>query len=77
MRHAPLAAGDHGPPVVVHRVPADRGFDSAVGRVRVALDQRVIAIRRTAATAEGRVIEVNEIAMPAHQWELSYEWPAG
>ena len=20
---------------------------------------------------------VNEIAMPAHQWELSYEWPAG
>jgi GntR family transcriptional regulator len=41
------------------------------------LDQRVIAIRRTAATAEGRVVEVNDIAIPAHQWELTYEWPAG
>ena len=39
-------------------------------------DQRVIAIRRTAADAAGRVVEVNEIALPAHQWELVYEWPA-
>jgi GntR family transcriptional regulator len=40
------------------------------------LDQRVIAIYRTARTAENRIVEVNEIVLPAHQWELSYEWPA-
>jgi GntR family transcriptional regulator len=39
-------------------------------------DQRVLAIRRTAQTAEGRVIEVNDIVLPAHQWELNYKWRA-
>ena len=24
----------------------------------------------------GRIVEVNEITLPAHQWELVYEWPA-
>jgi GntR family transcriptional regulator len=67
--HDPVAFGE----TVRIRRPAD---DEA-RFLGMDLDQRVIAIRRTAATAEGRVIEVNEIAMPAHQWELSYEWPAG
>jgi DNA-binding GntR family transcriptional regulator len=39
-------------------------------------DQRVVAIRRTARTTSGRIVEVNEITLPAHQWELVYEWPA-
>jgi GntR family transcriptional regulator len=39
-------------------------------------DQRVVAIRRTARTVTGRIVEVNEITLPAHQWELVYEWPA-
>ena len=39
-------------------------------------DQRVVAIQRTARTTSGRVVEVNEITLPAHQWELVYEWPA-
>jgi hypothetical protein len=39
-------------------------------------DQRVVAIRRTARTSSGRIVEVNEITLPAHQWELVYEWPA-
>ena len=37
-------------------------------------DQRVVAIRRTARTTSGRIVEVNEITLPAHQWELVYEW---
>ena len=39
-------------------------------------DQRVVAIRRTARTVAGRIVEVNEITLPAHQWELVYEWSA-
>ncbi|MGH3194112.1 MAG: hypothetical protein ACRDOL_43995, partial [Streptosporangiaceae bacterium] len=30
----------------------------------------------TARTAAGRIVEVNQIILPAHQWELVYEWPA-
>jgi GntR family transcriptional regulator len=37
-------------------------------------EQRVFAIRRIASTAAGRVVEVNDIVLPAHQWELHYEW---
>jgi DNA-binding GntR family transcriptional regulator len=39
-------------------------------------DQRVVTIQRTARTAAGRIVEVNQIILPAHQWELVYEWPA-
>jgi GntR family transcriptional regulator len=39
-------------------------------------DQRVVTIQRTARTAAGRIVEVNEITLPAHQWELVYEWSA-
>lgn len=41
------------------------------------LDQRVFAITRTAADEAGRVVEVNVITMPAHQWELVFRWSAG
>ena len=40
-------------------------------------EQRVFAIRRLASTTAGRVVEVNDIVLPAHQWELHYEWRAG
>jgi GntR family transcriptional regulator len=39
-------------------------------------DQRVLAIRRIVRSAEGRVVEVNDMLLPAHQWELEYEWDA-
>ena len=39
-------------------------------------DQRVVTIQRIARTAAGRIVEVNQIILPAHQWELVYEWPA-
>jgi GntR family transcriptional regulator len=44
--------------------------------LRMDPDQRVVTIQRTARTAAGRVVEVNQIILPAHQWELVYEWPA-
>ncbi|GAB3657938.1 GntR family transcriptional regulator [Actinocorallia lasiicapitis] len=40
------------------------------------LDQRVCSITRLARTASGRIVEVNKIVVPAHQWELSFTWKA-
>ena len=39
-------------------------------------DQRVYVVTRTARTADGRAVEVCVHVMPAHQWELIYEWDA-
>ena len=39
-------------------------------------DQRVYVITRTARTEAGRPVEVCVHVMPAHQWELVYEWDA-
>jgi GntR family transcriptional regulator len=44
--------------------------------LRMDPDQRVVTIQRTARTAAGRIVEVNAITLPAHQWELFYEWSA-
>lgn len=44
--------------------------------LRMDAEQRVLSIVRTARTAAGRVVEVNVITLPAHQWELSTTWSA-
>jgi GntR family transcriptional regulator len=54
------------------RLPA--GDEAAF--LRMDAEQRVLAVRRLASTDAGRVVEVNEIVLPAHQWELYYEWLA-
>jgi GntR family transcriptional regulator len=54
------------------RVPEE---DEA-GFLQVDADQRVYVITRTARAADGRPVEVCVHVMPAHQWELVYEWPA-
>ena len=50
--------------------------DSEAQFLRMDPDQRVVTIQRTARTAAGRIVEVNQITLPAHQWELVYEWAA-
>ena len=53
--------------------------DSEAQFLRMDPDQRVVTIQRTARTARtaaGRIVEVNQITLPAHQWELVYEWAA-
>ena len=39
-------------------------------------DHRVYVITRTAWDGHGRVVEVNVITLPAHQWRLVYRWGA-
>lgn len=87
----PLAAQDPGPGGIYSRL-SDLGYAPALFsesvRVRVPdgeeaaflrmdAEQRVLAVRRLASADAGRVVEVNEIVLPAHQWELYYEWRAG
>lgn len=86
----PLASTDPGPGGTYSRL-ADLGHapatytetarvrppgDDEARFLRMDPDQRVVTIQRTARTTAGRIVEVNEITLPAHQWELVYEWPA-
>jgi len=71
-----LAEIGHAPAVFAETVQVRQPTAEEARFLRMDLDQRVIAIRRTARTAAGRIVEVNEITLPAHQWELVYEWPA-
>lgn len=40
------------------------------------LDHRVYDLTRLAIDAQGRVVEINKIIMPTHQWRLIYNWHA-
>lgn len=71
-----LADLGHAPATFVETVRVRTPDEAEAEALQMDLDQRVIAISRTARTAVGRIVEVNEIVLPAHQWELSYEWPA-
>ncbi|MGI9006997.1 MAG: GntR family transcriptional regulator [Streptosporangiaceae bacterium] len=86
----PLAEADPGPGGIYSRLGelghAPAGFSESV-RVRLPesdeaaflvldAEQRVLALRRIARTRAGEVVEVNDIVLPAHQWELHYEWQA-
>jgi GntR family transcriptional regulator len=44
--------------------------------LRLDIEQRVYFIRRIARDDDGRVVEVTDTVLPAHQWELTYTWPA-
>lgn len=54
------------------RIPSDAERDW----LRLDVEQRVYFIRRTARDADGRIVEITDTVLPAHQWELVYTWPA-
>ncbi|MGP4030205.1 GntR family transcriptional regulator [Actinomadura sp. 3N407] len=66
--HAPAEFNE----VVRFRAPSE----SEIRDLAMDPDQRVASIVRTARTAEDRIVEVNVISLPAHQWELSFNWSA-
>lgn len=71
-----LADLGHGPAQYTERIRLQLPDDDERRFLRMDLEQRVYAIRRTARDAQGRVVEVNDITLPAHQWELIYTWTA-
>jgi hypothetical protein len=56
-----------------HRKGSD---DDEACALAIDLNHRVYAIARIDAAGAGRVVEVNKIVMPTHQWTLLYTWPA-
>jgi GntR family transcriptional regulator len=71
-----LADLGHAPATYTETARVRPPGDSEAQFLRMDPDQRVVTIQRTARTAAGRIVEVNQITLPAHQWELVYEWAA-
>ena len=71
-----LADLGHAPDTYTETARVRPPDDDEAQFLRMDPDQRVVAIQRTTRTAAGRIVEVNQITFPAHQWELVYEWSA-
>ena len=71
-----LADLGHAPATYTETARVRPPDDDEAQFLRMDPDQRVVTIQRTAHSAAGRIVEVNQITLPAHQWELVYEWPA-
>jgi len=65
----------HAPATLEESVRVRPPDDDEAQFLRMEAEQRVFAVRRIARTAAGRAVEVTDIALPAHQWELVYQWP--
>jgi UTRA domain len=70
-----LAELGYGPVTVTETVRLRLPDDDESRFLRLNAEQRVYAIRRTATDETGRVVEVDDSVLPAHQWELVYTWP--
>lgn len=71
-----LADLGHAPDTYTETARVRPPDDDEAQFLRMDPDQRVVTIQRTTRTAAGRIVEVNQITLPAHQWELVYEWSA-
>lgn len=71
-----LADLGHAPALFTEDVDVRPPTEDEARALRMAEDQRVYEIIRTAETATGRTVEVNVIVLPAHQWRLRFSWPA-
>jgi GntR family transcriptional regulator len=70
-----LAELGHAPATLEESVRVRPPDDDEAQFLRMEAEQRVFAVRRIARSATGRVVEVTDIVLPAHQWELIYQWP--
>ncbi len=71
-----LAELGHAPATFSERVMVRMADEAEASFLRLDTEQRVYEVERVARDDRGRAVEVNVIVMPAHQWELVYEWAA-
>ena len=71
-----LADLGHAPAAFTEDIDVRRPTDDEAHALRMGEDQRVYEIVRTAETAAGRIVEVNVIVLPVHQWRLRFTFPA-
>jgi GntR family transcriptional regulator len=69
-----LAELGHAPVRFRERIRLRLATDDEAAFLRLDTEQRVYDLERIASDSNGRVVEVNMIVMPAHQWGLVYEW---
>jgi len=67
---------DHAPALFSERVTLRMATADEAAFLRLDTEQRVYEVERVARDDRGRAVEVNMIVMPAHQWQLTYEWSA-
>lgn len=67
---------DHAPASFSERITLRMASADEAAFLRLDTEQRVYEVERVARDDRGRAVEINVIAMPAHQWELIYEWAA-
>ena len=69
-----LAELGHEPVSFSERVALRMADDDEAAFLRIDVEQRVYEVERVARDDRGRAVEVNVIVMPAHQWQLVYQW---
>jgi GntR family transcriptional regulator len=69
-----LAEAGHEPVDFTESVQVRPPTQDEVRRLAMDEEQRVFVIRRIAKDHAGRVVEVNDMVLPAHQWKLLYRW---
>jgi GntR family transcriptional regulator len=69
-----LAELDHAPALFSERITLRMATDDEAAFLRLDTEQRVYEVERVARDDRGRAVEVNVIVMPAHQWQLVYQW---
>jgi GntR family transcriptional regulator len=69
-----LAEIGHPPVQFTERIKLRLPADDEASFLRLDIEQRVYEVERTARDGHGQVVEVNMIVMPAHQWQLIYQW---
>jgi GntR family transcriptional regulator len=72
-----LAELGHAPAHFTERITLRLADEDEASFLRLDTEQRVYELERVARDADGLAVEVNLIVMPAHQWQLVYEWAAG
>lgn len=71
-----LADTGHGPVSFTEKVEDRIPDDSEADALELDPDHHVWAITRTATDAQGVVVEVNLMTLPAYQWRLVFRWAA-
>lgn len=71
-----LADLGHAPAEFTEEVRVRVPGDEEVTALGIDPDHRVYTITRVASDRSGRVVEVNSIVLPTHQWTLTYAWQA-
>lgn len=71
-----LAELGHGPAEFTEELLVRTPDEAEAETLDLDSDHRVFEITRTAIDAQGQIVEVNLMTLPAHQWKIVFRWAA-